>query len=140
MTQHRKRFVAVLAVLALLAPAKAAHAADISGSVTYQPSGATVGTFIAASRTIATFSPEAPLVDGDRIVLRFPAGTSLDASSIRLSDFTVQQAASGTSQAGSPTAPSGLGVGSSLLSIRIPSQMLSHSGDSDGLGVVTAMF
>src|SRR5680860_664389 len=87
----------VLSSAALAAPA---WAASIT-SLTYSPSGATVGTAVPASTNVAVFTPATALVDGDKIKLTLPAGSAV--ANIVKTDFTIGQAASGNT-AGSATA------------------------------------
>src|SRR3989344_4972773 len=79
-----------------------AHAATII-DVVYTPSGAVVGTFIAASATTTTFSPAstgltgsttAPTT-GSTTLLTFPTGTTLPDFVIAASDFPIRQQSNG---------------------------------------------
>jgi len=77
----------LVALLAAVMPAKPVAAADISGSITYHPSGSVVGTYVGSSSAVASFEPLSALFGGDTITLTFPAGTVL--ANIVASDFTI---------------------------------------------------
>ena len=124
----RKRF-SILIILSLLLlplvtlfPAQPVSAADISGTVTYSPSGSIVGTYIGASTTIATFTPTANVTAGSNVILTFPAGTVLNDTFSALSDFTIVQAGGG----GVATAPSAMAanVGAGLLQFTVAAASL----------------
>jgi hypothetical protein len=112
------------------------YAASIT-TMAYTPSGATVGTAVAASSTVATFTPVTAITAGTDIVLSLPTGTTL--ANIVASDFTIEQGASGTSGAGSATAPTGIAFddGADTITLTVDAASLSAEGDSDGLGVIT---
>ncbi len=113
--------------------------ADLSGSITYAPSGATVGTTIPPSTTITTFFADTALVAGDKIVMAFPAGTSLIESNIVVGDFLIVQGPAGTSVTGAATAPAAAIVNAAerTLTLTITTASLSTVGDSAGKGTVT---
>jgi len=129
----------LLAILAVVSLTNVARAADISSSVAYPPSGATVGTSVPVSNSIATFSPGTALAAGEKIAMTFPVGTTLAASSIVVGDFLIVQSATGTSTAGAATAPSAVAVDAvaRTITLTIATASLSTVGDSAGLGTVT---
>ena len=81
--------VLIVALGAAILPTTPVAAADISGAVTYHPSGAVVGTYVAASTNVATFTPAVNMTAGSTITLTFPAGTAL--ANIVAGDFSIQQ-------------------------------------------------
>jgi hypothetical protein len=123
-------FALVLALSLSLVMAVPVSADDISGTITYNPSGSTVGTYVTASSTVCTFNPTIALAAGNHIKLFFPAGTTITEANIAASDFTIVQAGTGVA-----TAPSSVDV--NILQDRISLYIAADSLNAGGLGVVT---
>lgn len=117
----------IMALFLILVMASPAFAADISGSITYPPSGSVVGTYVGASAPVCTLDPITPITAGSLITLTFPAGTAL--ANIVASDFTISQVGGGTA------APSAIAFDSGARTITFTVAAGSLSGT--GLGVVT---
>ena len=118
---------AVMAVVLILALAMPVAAADISGAITYTPSGSVVGTYVPASTTVCTFTPSTAITADSTITLTFPAGTAL--ANIVAGDFTIAQVG------GAATAPSAIDFDAVARTITLTVAAASLSGT--GLGDVT---
>lgn len=135
-----KKIVSLIGIFVLLIgvffvgiiPAKAATIT----SITYTPSGATVGTAVAASSTVAAFTPITAIAASSDIILTFPANTTL--ANIVAGDFTIEQAAHEGNTPGAATAPSVIAFNNTAKTITLTVDAASLStGTGAGLGVVT---
>lgn len=135
-----KKTVSLIGIFALLVglffvgiiPVKAATIT----SITYTPSGATVGTAVAASSTVTVFTPITAIAADSDIILTFPANTTLN--NIVTTDFTIEQAAYGGNTPGAATPPSGITFDNTAKTITLTVHAASLStGSNAGLGVVT---
>ena len=83
----------VVVVVINLMSVKAEVACASMSNLSFGPSGSTVGTFLQAGETIATFqiSPGAAEVGGYYICTRMPSGTALNIGNTAAADFIVEQ-------------------------------------------------
>lgn len=130
-----KKFISILTVLLFVFgfSANLVMAADISGTVAYTPTGATVGTSIAASATLTTFTTTKAVSGGNWITLTFPAGTTLTTDNIVAGDFTIQE----TGAASAATAPVSVVANNTAKTITFILHPSSLSTDTPGIGVFT---
>lgn len=130
-----KKFLSILTVLLFVFAVSISFvkAADISGTVAYTPSGATVGTSVAASATLTTFTTTTAVVGGHYIVLTFPAGTVLNGDNIARTDFTIEETGAGSAA----TAPVAVLTDSGARTITFVVHPASISTDTPGIGVFT---
>lgn len=126
----------------LLLSGKNALAATIT-SISYGPTGSTVGTFVQANDTDFTlFTPITAITAGSTITLTFPSGTTLTTADISASDFTIAQATQGLcTNAGADTAASDISANATNRTITLTVAAASLSKTvalvNCGLGVVT---
>lgn len=130
-----KKFISILTVLLFVFgfSANLVMAADISGTVAYTPTGATVGTSIAASATITTFTTTSAVLGGHWITLTFPDSTTLAEANIVASDFTIKE----TGAASAATAPVSVVANNTAKTITFILHPSSLSTDTPGIGVFT---
>lgn len=110
----------LLASLLATVVAPAAFAATIT-SITYSPSGSTVGTTVGAG-TLATFTPPTALAAGTTITLTLPSGTTI--APVVTTDFTVVQAP------GAATSPSNISVSGTAITMTLQAASVGTAGNA----------
>lgn len=143
---HTKFAVSIFISMAFffVGASSASAATTTMTSVIYTPSGAVVGTYIAASATTTTFtiiSPAPGLGAGSTTILYFPTGTTFVGNTVA-GDFRIRQASDGGASCvnGVETAPSAIATTSTTLLLTLQAASLSNSCDtlsSNGRGEVT---
>lgn len=115
------KFLCFLAVcMSLLSSPNVAYAAAIT-SLSYGPSGSTVGTFVASSdMDFVVFTPITAITTGSTITLTLPSGMTLTSANIATTDFTIGQATQGLCVvAGADTVPTAVTVNESNRTITL---------------------